>query len=79
MGVFVVVEGLCIIVGEQIFVDNFSFVIQFGEVLVLIGELGFGKIIIVLVLMGYVCCGCEIVLGSICIGDIDVLYLLYVE
>lgn len=64
---------------EMMIVYGVDFDIGCGEVFVLIGELGFGKMMIVLLLMGYVCVGCWIVGGLVKFDGFDVCMFFVVE
>lgn len=70
---YVEVNQLCVDVGLfelfKIIVYDVSFMLKCGEVLVLIGEFGLGKIIIVLLLLGYVCLGCCLSSGVVNVGN----------
>ena len=75
MGKSVEVTNLRIAAGDVTIVDDVNFQIAPGQVLALIGESGSGKTTTALSLMGYARNGCEIVGGSIRVGDTDVLAL----
>nr|WP_315595216.1 ABC transporter ATP-binding protein [uncultured Cupriavidus sp.] len=75
MGKSVQVTNLRIAAGDVTIVDDVNFQIAPGQVLALIGESGSGKTTTALSLMGYARHGCEIVGGSIRVGDTDVLAL----
>jgi peptide/nickel transport system ATP-binding protein len=75
MGKSVQVRNLRIAAGDTTIVDDVNFHIAPGEVLALIGESGSGKTTTALSLMGYARQGCEIVGGSIRVGETEVLSL----
>jgi peptide/nickel transport system ATP-binding protein len=75
MSARVVVEGLCIAVGNTDIVYDVGFTVEPGEVLALIGESGSGKTTTALALLGYTRRGCRVRAGRVEVGGIDALTL----
>jgi len=74
-GARIEVEGLRVLAGNQVLVDDVGFTVEPGQVLALIGESGSGKTTIALSLLGYARTGCTIAAGRVQVGETDVLAL----